>query len=452
MSEVRSPPSRPSIKHWLRSAFAAFPTPLRFAAYRALVRCDPSPDPRLRLKIASTQAELEACFGLLHDAYVGSRFMQPHPSGLRVTPYHALPTTTTLCATFDGQVVGTLSIVREGVFGFPMQSAFDLSGVRRREGRIAEISALAIHPAFRQTGGTVLFPLMKFMYEYCMRFFDTRHLVIAVHPRRIELYDALLAFQRLQAQPVDEYDFANGAPAIGAALDLHAAPGVFKTIYGSRAPARNLHRYFVQSHLPNIEFPDRSYFTSTDPVLTPPLFDHFFRQRTDALSRLNPRQVHLLHSVYPSAAWKAVLPDLPASEATGAGLRRHRRFSMSCPATLTFDRGPRRLQTQARVIEVSKHGFQAAVNSDLPEGARCLVDVALAVHESSRIEAVVARRVESVDGTLCGFRVDTPDAAWLRCIEFLRLRDQGSAVAGPIAQDLSRRGAGLAAARASVLS
>ncbi|WP_439955380.1 N-acyl amino acid synthase FeeM domain-containing protein [Klebsiella pneumoniae] len=50
---------------------------------------------------------------------------------MRVTPFHALPTTTTLCASWEGRLVATLSIIREGVFGFPMQSAFDLDPVRR---------------------------------------------------------------------------------------------------------------------------------------------------------------------------------------------------------------------------------------------------------------------------------------------------------------------------------
>ena len=150
-----------------RNLLAALPAGLRRALIRRTVDCETLGAGRMELKIASTQAELEACFALLHDAYVASGFMRPHPSGLRVTPYHALPTTTTLCAKVDGQVVGTLSIVREGVFGFPMQSVFDISGVRAKGGRIAEISALAVHPKWRRTGGSILFPLMKFMYGYC---------------------------------------------------------------------------------------------------------------------------------------------------------------------------------------------------------------------------------------------------------------------------------------------
>lgn len=54
---------------------------------------------------------------------------------------------------------------------------------------------------------------MKFMYEYCTTFFDTRHLVIAVNPSHIEMYESLLFFKRLTATMVENYDFVNGAPA-----------------------------------------------------------------------------------------------------------------------------------------------------------------------------------------------------------------------------------------------
>jgi len=104
----------------LRKLIAALPRETRFSIYRSFVDCDPSPSERLVLKIADTRDELEACFTLLHDAYVDSGFMQPDPSGMRVTIYHALPTTTTLCAKWDGEVVGTISLIRESAFGFPL--------------------------------------------------------------------------------------------------------------------------------------------------------------------------------------------------------------------------------------------------------------------------------------------------------------------------------------------
>ena len=181
----------------LRKLFNVLPQNRRFAIYRTFVDCDPAPSERLLLKIADTKEELEACFTLLHDAYVDSGFMKPDPSGMRVTIYHALPTTTTLCAKYDGQVVGTLSLIRESVLGFPLQRIFDLTAIREKKGNIAEVSALAVHKRFRRTGGSILFPLMKFMYEYCTTFSDTRHLVIAVNPRHVETYESLLFFRRL---------------------------------------------------------------------------------------------------------------------------------------------------------------------------------------------------------------------------------------------------------------
>jgi GNAT superfamily N-acetyltransferase len=219
---------RKLLQRTLRKLFNILPQKRRFAVYRNFVECNPAPNERLVLKIADTQEELEACFTLLHDAYVGSGFMTPDPSGMRVTIYHALPTTTTLCAKYDGQVVGTLSLIRESVFGFPLQRIFDLTAVREKKGNIAEVSALAVHRKFRRTGGSILFPLMKFMYEYCTTFFDTRHLVIAVNPRHIEMYESLLFFRRLTQNVVENYDFVNGAPAVGATLDLRAAKEIFR--------------------------------------------------------------------------------------------------------------------------------------------------------------------------------------------------------------------------------
>ncbi len=419
MTPSPDPAPRRGSRRWLRDLFSMLPRRLRFAAYRALVSCDPAPDARLELKIAETEAELEACFALLHDAYVASGFMGPHPSGLRVTPYHVLPTTTTLCAKFDGQVVGTLSIVREGVFGFPLQSAFDLSTIRAREGRIAEISALAVHPSFRKTGGMVLFPLMKFMFEYCTRFFDTRHLVIAVHPSRIELYEALLMFERLPSHTVDRYDFAGGAPAIGATLDLQAAPQHFEELYGGRSSRRDLHRYFTATRLSNIRLPVRGYFTTNDPVMTPALLDHFFNRRTRVLAELDPRRLRLLHAIYHGAPWQHVLPAPPPEE-KGHVLRRHPRFSLRCPATISHEVGHTRAKQRGTLIELSMHGFQARTIRPLQVGTRCQVEVQLAEGLFSVVDAVLVRNVASGSGHFHGFHVDAPDAAWRRCVQALQ--------------------------------
>lgn len=409
---------RRQLRQGTRAALSSLPQSWRFALFRGLVDCELPREAEFELKIAETQDELEACFALLHDAYVASGFMRPHPSGLRATPYHALPTTTTLCAKVGPRVVGTLSIVREGVFGFPMQTAFDISAVRAKEGRIAEISALAVHPHYRKTGGAILFPLMKFMYEYCTRYFDTRHLVIAVHPSKVELYQSLLFFQRLPAQVVDSYDFANGAPAVGATLDLHEAPVLFERAYARKPHRRNLHRFFVETRMSQIKFPVRPWHTSNDPILTPAIADHFFNQRTQGFAALDAHRKQLLHSIYQSPEWAGVLPPLDPGGDEATALRRYPRYSMKCPAELTSAADSAAVLAMT-IVEVSAHGFQARATQALALGSRFQVSAELGTGLRARVHAELVREVPGDVGQLFGFHVEQPDQAWLHCVSWL---------------------------------
>lgn len=402
----------------LRKLFAALPRDQRFAIYRAFVDCDPAPSDRLQLKIAETREELDACFRLLHDAYVEAGFMKPDPSGMRATIYHALPTTTTLCAKYDGEVVGTMSLIRESALGFPLQAIFDLSDVRGREGQIAEVSALAVHPKFRKTGGAILFPLMKFMYEYCTTFFDTRHLVIAVNPNRIEMYESLLFFQRLTANIVDNYDFANGAPAVGASLDLLNAPAVFKSVYGKKPARRNLSAYFTEIKLPNIHLPSRRYYTTNDPVMTPELLDYFFNIRTQGFANLDDRKKALLHSIYDLREYRAVLPRVPEKEGQGIQLRHHQRYSVKCPGELTVTYSGEHYSLQ--VIEVSSFGFQAHAKTPLPLNVWSDAKVHLGRLELSTVKALAVRDNANGFNGFYGFKLGEPDLIWRKFVNALQ--------------------------------
>jgi GNAT superfamily N-acetyltransferase len=378
-------------KQWhlaLRKVFGYFPQTIRFAVFRSFVQCDPKPDARLTLKIAETQGGTGAVLFAAARRLCRAGFMKPAPSGLRATIYHALPTTTTLCAKFDGKVVGTLSLIRESVFGFPLQAIFDLTEIRQRGGKIAEVSALAVHPDFRKTGGAILFPLMKFMYEYCTTFFDTRHLVIAVHPTRIEMYESLLFFERLTENKVDNYDFANGAPAVGASLDLRHAPRKYREVYGGKPARKNLYAYFTKVRLPNIVLPGRRYFTTNDPVMTTDLLDHFFNQRTQVFEGLGMARAHLLRSIY----------NLPEHRMDAAEHRRRPGFgkwlagrSQAARATPLF------LQLPGGFLDTADRGSDA----------HC---------KTLSVRAIVVRGKVRSGKQFYAFLLAEPDEAWLKFV------------------------------------
>lgn len=404
-----------SLHQSLRKAVAFLPRSTRFAIYRSSVECNPQPDRRLVLKIAETQEELEACFTLLHDAYVGSGFMTPDPSGMRVTIYHALPTTTTLCAKYDGEVVGTVSLIRESLFGFPLQAIFDLNKVRELTGQIAEVSALAVHPKFRKTGGTILFPLVKFMHNYCTTFFDTRHLVIAVNPNRIEMYEALLCFERLSENLVDQYDFANGAPAVGATLDFKTAPDLFRQAYNNKTPHRNMHHYIFEAVMPNIVLPTRRYFTTNDPVMTPALLDYFFNQRTQGFANLEDHKKQMLHAIYNLDAFQSVLPPLPKVVAR-ASQRSHHRYSVKCPGVFSVVVAGAERTYPILVVDLSLYGFQVYCQVSLPLDCWGEASIQLGKAEKSFIQAVAVReRANGLPGYY-GFQLAEPDLSWRKFV------------------------------------
>lgn len=396
-----------------RNLFKCVPKEGRFALYRSFFKCDQTLPENLTFKIAETQEELEACLSLLHDAYVGSGFMKRDPSGMRVTVFHALPTTTTLCAKVGDRVVGTLSLIREGPFGFPLQKIFDLHAVREKTGAIAEVSALAVHRSYRRQGGYILFPLMKFMYEYCVTFFDVRHLVIAVNPRHIEMYESLLFFTRLQANPVESYDFVNGAAAVGATLDLSKAAKVYKRVYGSRPPEKNLHHYFTKLKLPNIQLPARRFFTTNDPVMTPALLDHFFNVRTACFKSLGDRDRARLHMIYDLPEYHKVLPEF-SGDPMESRLRHHARFSYKCPGFFSFvTKKGKRGQVAIEVIEISRSGFVASVPHwpGFSKDLRGEVEVRLGLNEVSRSPSNAVRDLKH---GLYAFRLGAPDRTWLK--------------------------------------
>jgi hypothetical protein len=286
-------------------------------------------------KLAQTREELEACFHLLHDEYVRAGFMKPDPSGMRVTIHHALPTTSTLLCRYENRVVGTVSLIRENGLGFPMQKIFNLDEILRQRGNVAEVSALAINRRLLAAKSRIMMPLLKFLYEYAEYRFDTRHLVIAVHPQYIGFYEDVLCFQRLPYPPENQCDFFNGMPAVGAHLDLEKAKEIFSKKYADTPLENNLFHYFAVAALPNGQFPHQRFDTATDPVMTPELIDYFFNRKTKIFSTLSQQEIRLLHTVYASPEYQHCLPQLPEIKpCEPAQARAHRRYPVKFPSHL----------------------------------------------------------------------------------------------------------------------
>src|SRR5262245_42275129 len=119
-------------------------------------------------KVASSCGEREAAFRLVHHAYTRVGLMQPNEFGMRVTPYHLLPTAAVFIATVDVDVVCTLTLVADGELGIPMEAIYadEVSELRKRGGDFAEVSCLADRRIHHLRQLPVLTRLIALMLQY----------------------------------------------------------------------------------------------------------------------------------------------------------------------------------------------------------------------------------------------------------------------------------------------
>ena len=201
-------------KNLTSSFFDLSPKSLRDFILRNKVFLDYSPPPNLKYKLAETKSEMEQAYRLLYQAYVASGSMKPNSTGLRATPYHALPSTSMLIATIDGVVVATVSIFRLSAFGLPISKIYDINSFFKKGRRVAEISSLCVSDIYKNDHRTLLFGLLKFLYEYSVSFFGIDVKLIVIKPFRRHFYESMLSFEILEDRIVHNYEFSNGATVI----------------------------------------------------------------------------------------------------------------------------------------------------------------------------------------------------------------------------------------------
>jgi len=211
---------------------------------------NPAPDsgpsaPGELLKIASKRRELFAALSLVHDTYVRAGFIRPNRYGLRVTPYHTLPSTDVVVAVRKGAVVSTMTIIADSELGLPLEEIYpDEVEWRRCLGlRIAEVGCLANLHEEMDTSLPVLLKLMSLTAQLST-YRGIDELLIAVHPRHAKFYERFIAFERIGEEKT--YEAVSGNPAVLLALDLNGLrqrnQKAYKRLYGKTIPEHVLQR------------------------------------------------------------------------------------------------------------------------------------------------------------------------------------------------------------------
>lgn len=368
---------------------------------------------KLVFKLAESRDELSQAFSLLHDSYVDEGYMDPHPSGMRIIKYHALPNSSTLIGLLDGKVVATMLTIRNSAIGLPSNELVDIAELVKDGTRVAEISSLAIHKDYRYWSGGLLFPLIKFLMEYCMRYYGVDAMIISVNPKHVNFYKSILLFDILD-QKVIEYNFVKGAPAVLMYLDLRTAPEKWAAYYGNKPHSKNIFYYILKHKFDNYIYPDRSYFKISDPVMTQEMLDYFFNRKTSMLSSLSDSERAALTRIYKHLGFTEIIKgSLTISK--NFDNRKHNRYEVNCKGRVALAAGKRFINM--KIKDVSLDGFKAFMKEPIRIGELLNFNIEIREFDIADLCGYPIRRYRK---QTYGFKLNNSSKNWKEFINFLR--------------------------------
>jgi len=212
----------------------------------------------IQLRVAATRDERQATFELIYRSYLRAGLCAENACGMRATPYQLLASTDVILAELRGEVISTVSLVRDGELGLPMEAAYpDEVAARRKAGiRLAEVSCLAD----RRQGTARFFGLfceLSRVMAQLARNTDVDELVVVVNPRHAPLYRRYMAFEQIGDER--KYEAVQGFPAVPLSLNFAKAkiekPKSWHEFFGEQLPDDVLQAHPISSE-------DRDYFLS----------------------------------------------------------------------------------------------------------------------------------------------------------------------------------------------
>jgi ribosomal protein S18 acetylase RimI-like enzyme len=149
--------------------------------------------------------DLESAYRLVHDIYVDTGYIDPHPNGLRLRHFECSPDTATFVARAPSRaiarapsraMVGVLTVIMDSPdFGLPSDSIYqkEIDQIRREGGVLCEFSNQVVLPPYRRRGPRAELMRCALAYAFSQGATD---IVCAVTPSVAPFYESM-AFQQV---------------------------------------------------------------------------------------------------------------------------------------------------------------------------------------------------------------------------------------------------------------
>ncbi|MDO9182223.1 MAG: hypothetical protein Q7U04_07430 [Bacteriovorax sp.] len=384
--------------------FNNLPLPIKSNFIRTSINLPQSLANNMSFKIADTSKELEEAYSVLHDAYVEQTFITPQENGMRIVSQYVLPTTTTIVGKIDDQVVGTLSIIKAGELGLPMEKVFDISKFKNGSNTYAEISALAIKKGFRREfGGSIFFPLLKYMHNYCLDFFNVEYILITIHPKDKDFYKELLFFEDIPNTGTIDY---MGTPAIALALNLKTVGAKFKEHFENKPAMKNMYTFFIEKTFPQFTYPKREYSITNDSIINEELFKEFFVAKGNIFKNISLSEFMQLKDFFSNTSIASVFTEYLDRQRL---IRLHHRYSVKMIGTI------KNTEHEFVIADVSKKGLK--IKSFTPFKADLIYNLEISINNSNTVDLQVYLTRKS--NNTYAFQILNENPKWINFIKDL---------------------------------
>jgi len=354
-------------------------------------------------KIAETIEEYEQAFTLLQNAYEEQKIVSKSTTGLRITKYNLLPSTTVFIAKKGDQVIATISQIMDTAMGLPIDYVTSIEHLRQTGKRISELSALAISKDWRSYSSGLFSILCMYAYKYSIECIGTKIFVIVTDQRARYIYEDIFLFKPLTGK-VQGHRMLNAPNAFAQFTDCSAYPLYLNDVYQDAPFNKNLYKILTTN-----PWKDRTYFPSDKSVISNPLHDReklkrFFKNNHELLENLSDQDKSLIIVLYGFSHDRTkLIKHIPSY----LEKRKYPRFYTNMKATVNFQH----LENDSsltKCLEVSRGGFCLEFSDTNQLAGLKSIQISFNDLEECFLEAEVAWKKNN----MIGFKISDIPAQW----------------------------------------
>ncbi|MBA4387678.1 MAG: hypothetical protein C0404_06830 [Verrucomicrobia bacterium] len=177
-------------------------------------------DGRYEISIANTLAQRKRAWRMVYQSYLEKGYAAANSEELWYGLFDAMPQTTTLLVSRNGEDIATATVVFDSELGLPADELYanELNECRMMGRRLCEVVSLVSNETDHRACVEVLKHLFKLALFIASKLVDATDFVITVNPHHASYYEKKLLFRRRGDEK--SYSKVGGAPAVLLLLDL----------------------------------------------------------------------------------------------------------------------------------------------------------------------------------------------------------------------------------------